>query len=209
MIAGAAALAIAAAATAAAAGGPSDRHEITIRLPGGGIERIEYTGKAPQVVVDPAPFAWPWAVSEDFRASPAFAALDRMSADMDRQMAALFEQERDVFSAAFPGAPMTDEARLTHLPPGTISTSWFSASSGHGVCTRVTQISTPAFGSKPHIVSRETGDCGSKSGETPGIDSPDSGIIQAGSAFCTDWLRRNTPRAALLCPLAGIALAFL
>jgi AGZA family xanthine/uracil permease-like MFS transporter len=36
-----------------------------------------------------------------------------------------------------------------------------------------------------------------------------SGIIQTASAFCTDWLRRNTPRAALLCPLAGIALAFL
>jgi len=26
---------------------------------------------------------------------------------------------------------------------------------------------------------------------------------------CTDWLRRHTPRAALLCPLAGIAIAFL
>jgi AGZA family xanthine/uracil permease-like MFS transporter len=36
-----------------------------------------------------------------------------------------------------------------------------------------------------------------------------SGLIQTGSAFCTDWLRRSTPRAALLCPLAGIALAFL
>lgn len=36
-----------------------------------------------------------------------------------------------------------------------------------------------------------------------------SGIIQTASAFCTDWLRQNTPRAALLCPLAGIALAFL
>lgn len=36
-----------------------------------------------------------------------------------------------------------------------------------------------------------------------------SGVIQTGGAFCTDWLRQNTPRAALLCPLAGIALAFL
>ncbi len=36
-----------------------------------------------------------------------------------------------------------------------------------------------------------------------------SGVIQTAGAFCTDWLRRNTPRAALLCPLAGIALAFL
>jgi AGZA family xanthine/uracil permease-like MFS transporter len=36
-----------------------------------------------------------------------------------------------------------------------------------------------------------------------------SGIIQTAGAFCTDWLRRHTPRAALLCPLAGIAMAFL
>jgi AGZA family xanthine/uracil permease-like MFS transporter len=36
-----------------------------------------------------------------------------------------------------------------------------------------------------------------------------SGVIQTGGAFCTDWLRRTTPRAALLCPLAGIGLAYL
>jgi AGZA family xanthine/uracil permease-like MFS transporter len=36
-----------------------------------------------------------------------------------------------------------------------------------------------------------------------------SGIVQTAGAFCTDWLRRSTPRAALLCPLAGIAMAFL
>ena len=36
-----------------------------------------------------------------------------------------------------------------------------------------------------------------------------SGIVQTAGAFCTDWLRRTTPRAALLCPLAGIGLAYL
>ncbi len=36
-----------------------------------------------------------------------------------------------------------------------------------------------------------------------------SGIVQILGAFCTNWLRRHTPRAALLCPLAGIALAYL
>jgi adenine/guanine/hypoxanthine permease len=36
-----------------------------------------------------------------------------------------------------------------------------------------------------------------------------SGIVQTAGAFCTDWLRRHTPRAALLCPLAGLAIAFL
>src|ERR1700689_3590233 len=36
-----------------------------------------------------------------------------------------------------------------------------------------------------------------------------SGVIQTAGAFCTDWLRRTTPRAALLSPLAGTAMAFL
>jgi adenine/guanine/hypoxanthine permease len=36
-----------------------------------------------------------------------------------------------------------------------------------------------------------------------------SGLVQTAGAFCTDWLRRNTPRAALLAPLAGLALAYL
>ncbi len=36
-----------------------------------------------------------------------------------------------------------------------------------------------------------------------------SGVVQTVGAFCTDWLRRHTPRAALLCPLAGLALSYL
>ena len=36
-----------------------------------------------------------------------------------------------------------------------------------------------------------------------------SGVVHTAGAFCTDWLRRYTPRAALLCPLAGLALAYL
>src|SRR5580658_4010381 len=36
-----------------------------------------------------------------------------------------------------------------------------------------------------------------------------SGVVQTIGASCTDWLRRSTPRAALLCPLAGLALAYL
>src|ERR1700761_867952 len=36
-----------------------------------------------------------------------------------------------------------------------------------------------------------------------------SGLVQTAGAFCTDWLRRYTPRAALLAPLAGLALAYL
>ena len=36
-----------------------------------------------------------------------------------------------------------------------------------------------------------------------------SGAVQTAGAFCTDWMRQAIPRAALLTPLAGIALSFL
>ncbi len=36
-----------------------------------------------------------------------------------------------------------------------------------------------------------------------------SGVIEAGGAFAADWLRRVTPRAALLATLSGIALGFI
>jgi adenine/guanine/hypoxanthine permease len=36
-----------------------------------------------------------------------------------------------------------------------------------------------------------------------------SGMVQTAGAFCTNWLRRYTPRAAMLAPLAGLALAYL
>jgi len=36
-----------------------------------------------------------------------------------------------------------------------------------------------------------------------------SGVMETLGAFCGDWLRRNTPRAALLSALAGIAITFI
>ncbi len=36
-----------------------------------------------------------------------------------------------------------------------------------------------------------------------------SGVIEAGGAFCIGWLRRFTPRAAMLSTLAGIAVTFI
>ncbi|MDA1192805.1 MAG: NCS2 family permease, partial [Candidatus Poribacteria bacterium] len=36
-----------------------------------------------------------------------------------------------------------------------------------------------------------------------------SGLMETGGAFFGDWLRRNTPRAALLSTLAGVAITFI
>jgi len=36
-----------------------------------------------------------------------------------------------------------------------------------------------------------------------------SGVMETAGAFCADWLRRHTPRAALLTALAGVAITFI
>ncbi len=36
-----------------------------------------------------------------------------------------------------------------------------------------------------------------------------SGLMETAGAFCADWLRRHTPRAALLTALAGVAITFI
>jgi adenine/guanine/hypoxanthine permease len=36
-----------------------------------------------------------------------------------------------------------------------------------------------------------------------------NGLMEIGGAYVGDWLRKNTPRAALLCALAGIAITFI
>src|SRR5690242_1664743 len=76
-----------------------DLHRLTVHLPGGGVETIEYTGKAvPRLIVHPVAvqrIAGPWA--GDFFwpvgfGMPSFVDFDRIAAQMDRQMAAMMQQ---------------------------------------------------------------------------------------------------------------------
>jgi len=166
LVAGAAALAFAGLAPASA--GPPDRHELTIQLPGGGTERIEYTGEA---------FGWTWMAPVDFWVPPSYASLEQMSADIGRQMNALFRDQKMLLSSG----PLLDDTKLANIPPGTISTTWISTSFGNGFCTRETRITKASAEAKPEVVSRQSGDCGSKSPAGPALDkSPahDDGIIE-------------------------------
>ncbi len=177
LVAGAAALAFAGLAPAAAFGGQPDRHELTIQLPDGGTERIEYTGEAPRVVFAPAPFGWTWMAPVDFWVPPSYASLEQISVDIGRRMDALFRDQQTLLSSGI----LPDEVKLANIPPGTVSTTWISTSSGNGFCTRETRISKASAEAKPEVVSRQSGDCGSKSPAGPALGkSPahDGGIIE-------------------------------
>jgi hypothetical protein len=128
---------------------PHGTHVLTVRLPNGQVEQVRYTGDVPPTVTlapDVAPTAY-------VLGSP-FAMLERMSADMDRQAAALF-QALDTMPGSGPGSGPGSEAEGFGLVP---------VLAGPGVCSRSVQITFMGNGQAPHVVSRTAGDCGPAGG---------------------------------------------
>jgi hypothetical protein len=64
------------------------------------------------------------------------------------------------------------EMALGNLAPGTESYSMVSTWSGNGVCTQSVEITAPANGGKPRVVSHSSGTCGSAPGSTGVIRTP-------------------------------------
>jgi hypothetical protein len=138
-----------------------DTHTVTVRVPGGGVETIEYAGKvAPKVSFQAIPVSGP--VDAPFIAFtpmgfPSFAALDRISAVMDQQMNAMMHQAQ--LMVAMPQDQLRN-AVMRGVPQGATSFSMVSETSGNGVCTHVTRITQRAGDARPQVVSQTSGDCG-------------------------------------------------
>jgi hypothetical protein len=143
-------------------------HHMTVQLPGGGVETIEYSGNiAPRVVMNQAPARWePFSIAWPVFPSigPSFIAMDRIMADMDRQMGAMMHQAEMMTRAA--QAPALNQALLHSLPAGTTSFSVIQTSTGNGVCTRVTRITRGPQDAQPQMVS-ETSGCGDRAQASP------------------------------------------
>ena len=135
-------------------------HKMTVPVPGGGVATIEYSGNVtPKVSFLPVagpqradPFAWP-AVFD----MPSFAALDRIVADMDRQMSVMLHRAETL--SRLPQDDGLRSAVIQDLPPGTTSFSMTATSTSNGVCTKVTRITQGAQDAKPQVVSQTSG-CG-------------------------------------------------
>jgi hypothetical protein len=148
--------------------GDGQVHVMLVRLPGGGVEQIRYTGDvAPRVVLVPsaAPVMVPVMMAPVMMADP-FADLERVSAMMDQQAMAMMRQ-----AAALARAPA---GMLPGLPPGASGYSFASTMSGNGVCTRSIRITYPGGDAAPRMVSSAAGDCGSGhgSGAPTGVTVP-------------------------------------
>ncbi len=159
LMAGAAALALAT--LSAVAGENPKMKEMTVRLPGGGVAHIEYTGETPPKVVigqgDPI-FDGFWGVGPLVRFNPS---LDPAFADIDRLQRALERRFETILREA--QALHTDPEAMIKVgdgsAPGSFSYSFVSRSSGGKTCSHSARITTPANGGKPKVVEQTSGDC--------------------------------------------------
>ena len=157
-----AALLAAAGLAGASAGELARTHILTVRLPDGSIEQIRYLGDRPPQIhwtQDPAPLLSPGFEPVDMN-SP-FAALDRMSGEMDREAQAMSERDGPTCSNSVFGFPDTFAmVDLAKPAPGARSVSVVSTLSGGHVCTRSVEVYASPEGGRPRIVTRTSGDCG-------------------------------------------------
>ena len=152
---------------------PGDRHVMEVRLPNGLTEQIQYTGDVPpHVVLAPAGVAF---------AEPAdpFAMFQRLSAEMDRQAAAMFQAADHMMMQPFPGFGGMTEAGLGTAPAGS------------GFCARSVQITFPGDGQKPRIIAHTSGNCGaSASAPAPAVFP---GMPEAAPGLKTMEVRDTAP----------------
>jgi hypothetical protein len=122
---------------------PADTHVMNIRLPDGSLQRIEYTGNVPpRIEIVPVSRLTP---AQMRVAESPFAMMQRISAEMDAQMAQMF-QAFGPMMGPFGSAPVT--ASFGGMPMA-----------GSGVCVHSVQVTYNGSG-QPNVVSRTAGDCG-------------------------------------------------
>jgi hypothetical protein len=91
--------------------------------------------------------------------------MERISAEMDRQAAAMFRRAEALATQARSGQPI--EAVFGNLPAGSRGYTYISTMSGNGVCTRSVEITSTGNG-PPRVVSHSSGDCGPATGGASG-----------------------------------------
>lgn len=143
-------------------------HHMTVRLPDGSVEQIEYTGNVPPwVEIVPVttldsglgPF---WGSGD-----PVFAQFQQVAAAMDREAAAMMQQAAGILAQS----PARQMWRIDtrDLPPGAQSYSFSEVVGPNGMCSQSMTISRGPNG-KPHVVSHKYGNCGGNSiNVVPGV----------------------------------------
>jgi len=142
-------------------------HTMTVTLPGGGIEEIQYTGAvAPRVVVSSAPAPIFAAMPSIFESGSPFAEFERISAAMDRQADQMLREA----AALQAGAAQPNLTAVSAMPAGSRAYSFVSEMNGNNVCSRSMVITSEGNGAAPHVVTHTSGNCSAVA--APGFQTP-------------------------------------
>jgi hypothetical protein len=163
--------------TAVAAAERQPVHVLTVSLPDGSVEHIRYTGDvAPRIVIGAGDAATALSGSpaglfdSAFGPDSAFAAFDRIAAEMDRQAATMLQQAMTAAPSDTSGPAMLTPAALASLaraPAGATSYSFVSSSSGAGTCSRSVEVTSLGDGKAPQVIRKASGDCGGGAKASP------------------------------------------
>ena len=133
-----------------------EMHVMKVALPDGSTAHIRYAGDTPpQVAVVPVrqvavPIAWN-------RVDP-FAQMDRVFADMNRQMAAMLQQANQLRAPELQAGAKLDSAALAKRPARALRYSYVSTTSNGG-CTQSVQYISDGSAAQPKVISQSSGDC--------------------------------------------------
>ena len=165
---------LAAAGLAGASAGELARTRIlTVRLPDGSIEQIRYLGdRPPQISFGEATLLSPG--FEPAGMDSSFSALDRMSAEMDREAQTLLNKTARLQASAFGFPDAFAAVNSGRLAPGSRSFSVVSTLSGGHMCSRSVEVFASPDGGRPRVVTRTSGDCGPghRGSPSPGARRP-------------------------------------
>lgn len=150
-------------------------HHMTVTAPDGGQVSIAYAGATaptvhfltPRMVREQLPVWSPFAEMEHVSA-----AMDAMTANMDRQMAADLYRVRQMTAMPAPGL---NSATLASLPAGAQSWSVTTISNGKDVCTRSTRVISHGNDARPQVISSSSGDCNA----VPLQSTPGAHVVRA------------------------------
>jgi len=138
---------------------------MVVNLPDGLTARVEYQGDvAPKITVEPhSP-----AVAADWSGGnwAPFIMLDRISADVDRQVDAI--RQVRMFDA-FPAndAALVNWTSDQAVPAGAARYSYVATLSGQSFCARSVEITSAGANQKPTITSSTSGECAAATGSAP------------------------------------------
>ncbi len=142
-----------------------NQHVLTIRLPDGSQELIDYVGDTPpEVRLMPARWAAFSPLTDRFGPDVPFAALDAISAEMDAEAASLMRQTPSLPGFLFDNGAVLRQVDLGKLPRGMQGYTMVSTLSGAGVCTRTTEYRSDASGGQPKVLTHTSGTCGPDQG---------------------------------------------